>query len=195
MPRATGATPEDKPAVYPFLPAPDKNTGAAILVCPGGGNQTRCVDFEGILVAQWLKEHGIAAFVLRYRIAPLYTSAEARLDTQRGVQYLRAHAAELKIDPARIGVMGGSAGGHLCGLLAMTSGRDEARFVDASLDRGTLDEVGEVLDVLSALSPEAAFARQHVSKLAGTCDRAGNLPASQRHQLGALVGMLESSLQ
>ena len=48
-PRATGDSLEDKPAVYPFLPASDKNTGAAILVCPGGGNQTRCVDFEGVL--------------------------------------------------------------------------------------------------------------------------------------------------
>jgi acetyl esterase/lipase len=101
VPRAAGDTLEDKPAVWPFLPASDKNTGAAILVCPGGGNQTRCVDFEGVLVAQWLKEHGIAAFILRYRIAPLYTSAEARLDTQRGVQYLRAHAAEFKIGKTR----------------------------------------------------------------------------------------------
>ena len=115
-PRATGDSREDKPAIYPFLPGPDKNTGAAILVCPGGGNQTRCVDFEGVLVAQWLKEHGIAAFVLRYRIAPLYTAAEARLDTQRGVQYLRAHAAEFKIDPDRIGAMGFSAGAsNICG--------------------------------------------------------------------------------
>jgi Zn-dependent M28 family amino/carboxypeptidase len=73
--------------------------------------------------------------------------------------------------------------------------RDEACFVDARLDRGTLDEVGEVLDVLTALSPEAALARRHVTQLASTCDRAGNLPAAQRHALGALVGMLESSLQ
>ena len=116
VPRATGDSLEDKPAVYPFLPESGKNTGAAILVCPGGGNQTRCVDFEGVLVAQWLKEHGIAAFVLRYRIAPLYTAAEARLDTQRGVQYLRAHAAEFKIDPERIGAIGFSAGArNICG--------------------------------------------------------------------------------
>ncbi len=115
-PGATGDAPEDKPAIYPVLPESDKNTGAAVLVCPGGGNQTRCVDFEGVLVAQWLKEHGIAAFVLRYRIAPLYTGAEARLDTQRGVQYLRAHAAEFKIDPDRIGAIGFSAGAsNICG--------------------------------------------------------------------------------
>jgi Zn-dependent M28 family amino/carboxypeptidase len=73
--------------------------------------------------------------------------------------------------------------------------RDEAQFVDGALDRGTLDEVGEVLDQLVALSPEAAHARRHVTKLAATCDRAGNLPANQRDQLGQLVVMLESSLE
>src|SRR5205807_6351738 len=105
VPRATGTAAEDKPAVYPYLPGAARNTGAAILVCPGGGNQTRCVDFEGVLIAQWFKEHGIAAFVLRYRVAPLYTGAEARLDTQRGVQFLRANAEKFKIAPDRIGTI------------------------------------------------------------------------------------------
>ncbi len=110
VPRATGTSNEDKPAVYPFLPEASKNTGAAILVCPGGGNQTRCVDFEGVLVAKWFVDRGIAAFILRYRIAPLYTGAEAKLDTQRGVQFLRANADKFKIAPDRIGVIGFSAG-------------------------------------------------------------------------------------
>ena len=116
VPRATGDSLEDKPAVYPYLPDAAKNTGAAVLVCPGGANQTRCVDFEGVLIAQWFKERGIAAFVLRYRVGPLYTGAEARLDTQRGVQYLRAHADKFKIAPNRIGTIGFSAGaGNICG--------------------------------------------------------------------------------
>jgi acetyl esterase/lipase len=110
VPRATGTSNEDRPAIYPYLPDPAKNTGAAVLVCPGGGNQTRCADFEGVLIAQWFKERGIAAFILRYRIQPLYGAAEARLDTQRGVQFLRAHAERFKISPDRIGVIGFSAG-------------------------------------------------------------------------------------
>ncbi len=70
----------------------------------------------------------------------------------------------------------------------------ETEFVDDSLDRGTLDEVGEVLDALSALSPEAAHARRHVLNLAASCDRAGHLPHAHRGELGALVVMLEQSL-
>lgn len=115
-PRATGDSLEDKPAVYAYLPEPAKNTGAAVLVCPGGGNQTRCSDFEGVLIAQWFKERGIAAFILRYRVAPLYFGAEARLDTQRGVQFLRANAEKFKIAPDRIGAIGFSAGAsNICG--------------------------------------------------------------------------------
>lgn len=116
VPRATGTSNEDKPAVYPFLPDPAKSTGAAILVCPGGGNTTRCIDFEGVLIAQWFKERGIAAFILRYRIAPLYSGAEARLDTQRGIQFLRAYASKFNIAPDRIGTIGFSAGAaNICG--------------------------------------------------------------------------------
>ncbi len=73
--------------------------------------------------------------------------------------------------------------------------REPASFIDRTLDRGTLDEVGELLDVLTPFSQEAATARHQVTQLASQCDRAGNLPEKQRYALGALVGMLESSLQ
>ena len=71
-PGASGVTDEDKPAIIPFIPEPGKGNGAAILVVPGGGFTIRAVDHEGVLVAQWLKEHGITAFVLRYRLRPIY---------------------------------------------------------------------------------------------------------------------------
>jgi len=67
-------------------------------------------------------------------------------------------------------------------------------FVDDSLDRGTLDEVGELLEALAPISPEAAFARSHVLELVASCDRAGYLPANRRSELGSLVGMLEARL-
>lgn len=72
--------------------------------------------------------------------------------------------------------------------------REPTRFVDGALDRGTLDELGEVLDALAPLAPEAAYARVHVGTLAADCDRDGRLPARRRPEVGALIGMLESSL-
>ena len=76
----------------------------------GAAIKRGCIDFEGVLIAKWFKERGIAAFILRYRIQPLYSAAESRLDTQRGVQFLRANAETFKIAPDRIGVIGFSAG-------------------------------------------------------------------------------------
>lgn len=73
--------------------------------------------------------------------------------------------------------------------------RDESRFVDASLDRGTLDELAEVLGALAPLSPQAARGLARVRDLQRACDRAGNLPATRRGELAALVGGLEAALQ
>ena len=112
-PGATGTSNEDKPAIIPVLPAAAKNTGAAILVIPGGGFTTRAVDHEGVLVAQYLKERGIAAFILRYRIRPLYSRTEWLMDAQRAMQHIRANAKEFRIAPNRIGVVGFSAGADL----------------------------------------------------------------------------------
>src|SRR5262245_53607959 len=91
-PAATGASDEDKPAIIPYLPASDKNTGAGVLICPGGAFTNRAVNHEGVLIAQWLKARGIAGFVLRYRIRPLYTQNDSTQDAQRGLRYLRANA-------------------------------------------------------------------------------------------------------
>ncbi len=89
-PGATGTTDEDKPAIIPFIPEASKRNGAAILVVPGGGFTIRAVDHEGVLVAQWLKDQGITAFLLRYRLRPLYTRADWVRDGQRGMQFIRS---------------------------------------------------------------------------------------------------------
>ena len=112
-PGATGDSDEDTPAIIPYLPAPDKNTGAGALICPGGAFTNRAVNHEGVLIAQWLKARGIAGFVLRYRIRPLYTRDDSTQDALRGLRYLRANAAEFRIDPNRIGIIGFSAGAEL----------------------------------------------------------------------------------
>ncbi|MEK7830184.1 MAG: alpha/beta hydrolase, partial [Acidobacteriota bacterium] len=103
----------DKPAIIPVLPDAAKNTGVAILVCPGGGFTLRATDHEGVLVAQWLKERGIAGFILRYRIRPLYERKDWLLDAQRAMQHIRANASQYRISPNRIGIIGFSAGAQL----------------------------------------------------------------------------------
>ena len=112
-PGATGESNEDKPAIIPFIPEPSKRNGAAVLVVPGGGFTIRAVDHEGVLVAQWLKEHGITAFLLRYRLRPLYTRAEWVKDGHRAMQFIRSHAAEYTISTDRVGAVGFSAGANL----------------------------------------------------------------------------------
>jgi len=112
------------PSITPFLPAPDKANGAAVLVIPGGGHSKLCIDHEGVNVANWLTEHGIAAFMLKHRLArepgSTYTIAEhAFADTQRALRLIRSRAAEWHVDPARLGAIGFSAGGELVALAAM----------------------------------------------------------------------------
>lgn len=112
-PGATGSTDEDRPAIIPFIPEASKRNGAAVLVVPGGGFTIRAVDHEGILVAQWLKDRGITAFVLRYRLRPLYTRVDWVKDGQRAMQFIRSRAEEYGISRNRVGAVGFSAGANL----------------------------------------------------------------------------------
>ncbi len=93
-------------------PAPAKGNGAAIVICPGGGYSQVVVGPEGHGIARWLNRHGITGVVLDYRL-PAGRSFVPLLDAQRALRTVRANAAKWKIEPARIGVMGFSAGGHL----------------------------------------------------------------------------------
>jgi acetyl esterase/lipase len=102
----------------PYLPGATA-PAAAILVCPGGGYGHLALEHEGSHIGGWFRDHGIAAFVLRYRLpgqghrhpAPL-------LDVQRAMRLIRSRATEWNIDPAHLGVLGFSAGGHLASTLA-----------------------------------------------------------------------------
>jgi acetyl esterase/lipase len=104
---------KDIPTLTPYFPAADKATGAAIIVCPGGG-YGGLAQHEGRDYALWLNAHGIAAFVLKYRLGSAgYRHPVMMGDVNRAVRYVRVKSAEWKLDPKRIGVMGSSAGGHL----------------------------------------------------------------------------------
>jgi acetyl esterase/lipase len=104
------------------------NTGAAVVVFPGGGYQTLAIDLEGTEVCDWLAPKGITCVLLKYRVTdtgaypksgPYPESPMALEDAQRTLGLLRLHAVELHIDPHKVGVLGFSAGGHL--VVAMTN--------------------------------------------------------------------------
>ncbi len=91
---------------------PDKANGAAIVICPGGGYGGLVTGPEGHGIAAWLNRHGITGVVLEYRL-PAGRPYVPLLDAQRAIRTVRSHARDWGIDPARIGIMGFSAGGHL----------------------------------------------------------------------------------
>jgi acetyl esterase/lipase len=107
----------DIPTLTPFLPASDSASGAAFIVCPGGGYSHLSVH-EGKPVAQWLNTLGIAGFVLKYRLGPKYHDPVELQDVQRAVRVVRARAGEWHLDPRRVGIIGFSAGGHLASCAA-----------------------------------------------------------------------------
>ena len=112
------------PSITIYLPAKDKATGAAVLVIPGGGHRVLAITHEGYNVAQWLSERGIAAFVLKHRLARETNSTykvevHGLADTQRAIRLVRSRATEWGVDPARVGVLGFSAGGELAALASM----------------------------------------------------------------------------
>jgi endo-1,4-beta-xylanase len=125
------------PSLTAYLPVKEKATRAAVIVIPGGAHRYLAIDHEGYNVAQWLSERGIAAFVLKYRLARETNShykieIHALADTQRSVRVVRSRAQEWNIDPAHVGVLGFSAGGELAALAAMRRGDGKAEAADAT---------------------------------------------------------------
>jgi acetyl esterase/lipase len=127
-PDALGKAEKDIPTLTPFWPEAAKATEAAMVICPGGG-YGGLAPHEGAHYARFLNEQGIAGFVLKYRLAPAgYHHPSMLMDAARAVRTVRAKAAEWKLDPKRIGIMGSSAGGHLSSTLLthFDAGKPEA---------------------------------------------------------------------
>jgi acetyl esterase/lipase len=128
-PGAVGATAEDVPTLTVYLPAAGRASGAAAVVTPGGGYGMLSMDHEGYKPGKWLAERGIAAFVLKSRLAPRYRHPAPMLDAQRALRLVRSKAQEMRFDPAKIGIWGFSAGGHLASTAAthFDNGNPEAK--------------------------------------------------------------------
>jgi acetyl esterase/lipase len=110
------------PSLYVFLPPAEKATGTAVLICPGGGYGVLAFSHEGFAIARWLNENGIAGIILKYRLPSDMIMKDKSVgplqDAQEAMRIIRRNAAEWKINPRKIGVIGFSAGGHLASTIS-----------------------------------------------------------------------------
>src|SRR3984893_13669729 len=117
-PGAVGKEDKDIPTLTAYLPSADKATGTAVVVCPGGGYGFLASGHEGKEPAEFLNKLGVAAFILKYRIAPRYHHPAPLQDAQRALRTVRSRAKEWNVDPKKIGIWGFSAGGPLASTAA-----------------------------------------------------------------------------
>jgi len=123
-----------EPSITLYHPAAHLNTGAGVLVCPGGGYNILAWDLEGTEVCEWLNTLGVTGILLKYRVpkrAGLEKHLPAFQDAQRALRLIRHRAAEFGLDPQRLGVLGFSAGGHLAAVLSNQDNPQSYPTVDA----------------------------------------------------------------
>jgi endo-1,4-beta-xylanase len=148
----------NSPSITPYLVRGSKVPVAAIVVAPGGGHSLLSIDHEGYDVAKYLSGHGVAAFVLKYRLAKekgsTYSVDKDELaDMQRAIRMVRSRAAEWGVDPARVGVMGFSAGGELAVKASEQYETANAAATDP-IDRESDKPAFQVLMYPGGLTPE-----------------------------------------
>ncbi|MDR2089754.1 MAG: alpha/beta hydrolase [Clostridiales Family XIII bacterium] len=151
------------PALKPF-PSGEKGRGA-VIVCPGGG-YALWAEREGDPAARWINRCGVNAFVLKYRLLP-YRHPSMLLDAQRAIRLVRHRAAEWDIDPARVGILGFSAGGHLAALAATRADAGDPNAADAA-DR--LSSRPALLASCYGVNSLAHISREFIRNLSGKRD-------------------------
>ncbi|HVY95116.1 MAG TPA: alpha/beta hydrolase [Bryobacteraceae bacterium] len=130
VPMAKGNGPLDNPFLTVFEPPANKKNGASVIVAPGGSNIMLMYGAEGMDIAEQYNQWGVTAFVLTYRLSPTYNQAARSEDGKRAVQVVRAKAAEMKLDPTKIGFIGFSAGGGLMRPFMVTAGPGDPNATD-----------------------------------------------------------------
>lgn len=148
------------PNITPYFPAKDKATGAAVIIAPGGGHMQLTIGREGYDLGQWLADHGVAAFVLKYRLArdtegrrpqPYTVMDHALADAQRSIRFVRSHAREWGIDPNRVGFVGFSAGAEVAIDTGLSEGKGNPEATDP-IDR--LDAHPNFLGIAYGSAPQ-----------------------------------------
>lgn len=160
-PGARGSEDGDKPELTMYLPPREKATGAAVVICPGGGYGHLAMDHEGHQIAQWLNKFGVAGFILKYRhrnSGSGYGHPAPLQDAQRAVRTVRARAKEWNVNPERIGILGFSAGGHL----ASSAGTHfQNRYNDV---KDSIDKVSCRPDFMILIYPVISFTESFTHK-------------------------------
>jgi acetyl esterase/lipase len=163
-PGARGDEDIDKPSLTVYLPKGENATKTGVVVAPGGGYQHLAIQKEGEDVALWLNAHGVAAFVVKYRLGPKYHHPVELGDAQRAIRMVRAHAAEYGVAEDHVGMCGFSAGGHLtatAGTHFDAGNAEAADVVDRQGSRPDFLILG--YPVITLEGPEAhAASREHL---------------------------------
>jgi len=153
-PGALGTEPKDIPTLTVYPPDPGKATGAAFVICPGGGYQG-VAGHEGEGYALWLAGHGITGIVLKYRLASGGYHHPAMIeDAARALRMVRANAAEWKIDSNRIGIIGSSAGGHLAATLLTHFDAGKAGSPDPVERQSSRPDLGVLCYAVITMGPD-----------------------------------------
>jgi acetyl esterase/lipase len=151
--QSTGIENVTRPTLTVYSPS-GKNTGAAVVVFPGGGYMELAIDLEGTEVCDWLTSKGITCVLLKYRVTevgpypksgPYPESPMALEDAQRTMGLVRLHAAEWHIDPHKIGVLGFSAGGHLVAAISTHFAKRLYPLIDAADKQSCRPDFGVAL--------------------------------------------------
>ena len=157
-PGALGTAPEDRPKLTVYRAPAASANGTGVVVCPGGGYRNLAADHEGKQVAEWLNTLGVSAFVLQYRVGPRYHHPVPLQDAQRALRIVRARGKEFGVDPARLGILGFSAGGHL----AATAGTHFDDGAPAAAD--PIDRMGARPDFMVLAYPVMTMAGPYVHR-------------------------------